>query len=960
MKKSIGFLKKDIKRNFGRFAAALLVIALSVGFLTGLVSIAPDMKYTADKYYDENNFWDINIKSTLGFTADDIAAIRNEKYVENASGIITLDATASHNLEGNYPIRIYAVDFETEMASGKLLSAPVIVEGTYPINQTSCVVLRSFALKNDVKIGDKIYLNSGGDLLSEIAFTVTGIAESVEFASGDRQANTSGDSTIALAMYVSRSVYPQADVYTDVLVRVKDADKADTFSKAYNEKIDSAKQKLEKLAKEREKVREESITNQQQSELGEITSNYNDYQENTYSQLAAQKKYVNKLKSDIEKTEKDLLKKREALDATKASLDEQAEEIAALKAKGDAATSAEKSKISQYDSALKKYKKDDKELTKKENVLSVDKTIYEQAKKSYDKNVKEANKELANAKNEYNDYKDKEQQSGKQSWLITDRTQNAGFLGFKSNIDKITTIASVFPIIFFMIATCVVSVAVYQTVKEQSKEIGVLKSIGYTDKMVIKRNTSYAILVSTLGIAIGLVVGVLALPLWVYSTYNTMYTYGPLKVLVLPQVVIPVALVGFLCIVGSAYFISRKYLAKAPAGLVNANATRPTKTALQQKLEQTSAHLNGWLKNLFKVVMRDGKRFIVTALGIAGCTALLLTGFGLRDSVVKIDELQYQNIQKYDASISLKSGVDYSKADNLKKVLKNKEYVEGYSPILTEIVTYTDGNNETLSVIVPLEEKSFNKLVSLNKRLTKQTLNLQEKGVIVGKNTAASLGVKVGDKISLRTASGVIVKLKVGAISENYAGNFIYVSPAAYKKATKADAAANSLLVNLKDGVKANDFEQMLKNTGLTQSVTYTADTADYVVQKMSSIEYIVQFIILAAIVLNIVVVYVLIDINLANRKDRIGAMKNIGFTLRESVEQLYAEIALSSALGLIVGLLIGTLLHLTIVSTYNTADIILGRGISVVSFVLAVAIVTVVVAASAVAVFLKIKKKSK
>ncbi len=958
MKKRIGFLKKDIKRKFGRFVAVLLVIAISVGFLTGLVSIAPNMEYTADKYYDENNFWDINIKSTLGFTAEDIAAIQNEKYVEQACGIISVDAMASHNFKGDYPVKINVIDFDTEVSSGKMLSPPVLVDGSYPINSTSCVVVRSYALKNDVKIGDKIYLNSGGDVFSEVAFIVTGIVESAEFASGDKQVNALGNNNPTLAIYVSKSVYTETNTFTDALVTVKDADKLDAFGKDYAEKISDAKQKLQKLAKKREKLINDAIADQQQSELGDLPSDFNDYKESLQSQLTAQKKYVNKLKADIDKNEKDLTKKRKALAATKTSLDSQAKEIEELKAKGETATEEEKKKISQYEAALKKYKDDDEELTQKENTLKVDKTIYEQAKKSYDKNLKETNKELSNAQNQYDDYKG--QQKNKQSWFIADRTHNAGFLGFKTSIDKITTIAYIFSSIFFVIALAVVLVMNYQNAKDQSKEIGILKSAGYTDRKIVKRYINYSLSITLLGTVLGIVIGILVLPLWIYKAYDAVYLFGPLKVLIVPEVVVPIIAFIILCAVITARFIRRKSLEKTPAGLVLDKNVQNEKSELQKKLEIFASRINGVCKNFLNPTLRDGKRFIVTALGIACCTVLLFTGLGLKNSTVKIDELQYEKIQKYDMSIFLKESVDFSEAATLKKILGNKDAINVYSPVYSETVTYTSGNNETLSIVVPLEQKSFNKLVYLKARWRKKPIDLNQKGVVLSRNTAIAFGVKVGDTLSLRTSSGVLTKLKVGAITKNYVGNFIYVSPAAYKKAIGSSAKANCLIVDCAKEFKQDKFEQSIKNTGLVKNSVYVANTAVSVEQRMENIKGIIQFVILASIIFNFIVTYFLIDINLSSRKGYMAALKEVGFTLRESVPYLCTEIAVSALIGIIAGLIFGTLLHFIIVFTYNTADIMLIRSINVMTFIWTTVVSVLAVVVGTLAAFAKIKIKEK
>jgi putative ABC transport system permease protein len=362
MKKRIDFLKRDVKQNRNKFIAVVLITALAVGFLTGLISIAPDMEYTADKYYDDRDFWDLKINSTLGFTEEDIETIKNQKYVEKASGVISLEVNSSLGGEGDYATLLYAVDFDNDIASGEMLSSPILSKGSYPINNTSCVVLKSAALKNDIKIGDKIYLNSGGNILSEVAFTVTGIANAPEFASTQKQSSLSGEKQIEMVMYVSRQVYPAQSIYTDVYVKVKGTKELNAFSHKYDDAIKTAKTKLTALSKEREKVRDESITGQHQALLGQATDDYKQHEAGIRTQLAAQKKYINSLKKGIEKSEKDIEKLEAKLATQKANLDIQAPTIEALKALGATATAEQKATIKKYNEALKKYNKGVKDL----------------------------------------------------------------------------------------------------------------------------------------------------------------------------------------------------------------------------------------------------------------------------------------------------------------------------------------------------------------------------------------------------------------------------------------------------------------------------------------------------------------------------------------------------------------------------------------------------------------------
>ena len=942
MKKRIDFLKRDVKQNRNKFIAVVLITALAVGFLTGLISIAPDMEYTADKYYDDRDFWDLKINSTLGFTEEDIETIKNQKYVESASGVISLEVNSSLGGEGDYATLLYAVDFDNDIASGEMLSSPILSEGSYPINTTSCVVLESAALKNDIKIGDKIYLNSGGNILSEVAFTVTGIADAPEFASTQKQSGLSGEKQIEMVMYVSRQVYPAQSIYTDVYVKVKGTKELNAFSHKYDDAIKTAKTKLTALSKEREKVRDEYITGQHQALLGQATDDYKQHEAGIRTQLAAQKKYINSLKKGIEKSEEDIEKREAKLATQKANLDIQAPTIEALKALGDAATVEQKATIKKYNEALKKYNKSVKDLDKKVNSLKVDKSIYEQAKKSYDKNLRQANKELANAQNQLEGYKGQEQENGKQSWLINDRTSNASFMSVKADTEKIRATAKTVPVIFVLVAVAVILLLIFYFYSRRQNENGVLKSLGYSDKVIVKKNTLFAVWAVAIGSLIGLVLGVLILPLLSYKIFENINNYGPIRILFVPSAVVFCAVI-FIGVSLAAYYICRYFAKGKTADLIKQNSNLLTSKKAPLKIESALESLNPKVKSMIIYLLKNRVRLCINVLGVLCCTVLLLSSIGLRGAVHNTTERQFNDIQHYDAEVYVKTDVDLEKSESFKKVLSNKNQVSASLGVRGEGFTALADNAKVTVLVVPQKSKiaDFVTLKSNNRK----DIEINKNSVIIGENFAKANNIKSGGTLKLVARSGDIKSFKVTAVCENYVGNTVYISPDVYKKVMGADFAVNRYLLKLAQGADKQALEVAAKNTGIIEGITYNEDLkldTELLLQGFGGVTLLVS---LCCLIISIVVACMLTHINISLQKDKLTYDLLNGIT-NQHKKELIAEGIVTVGAGLLLGALIGWGITFLTTSMLSTADIMFIKNVNIASVLIAVGLVLAVLSA--------------
>lgn len=528
-------------------------------------------------------------------------------------------------------------------------------------------------------------------------------------------------------------------------------------------------------------------------------------------------------------------------------------------------------------------------------------------------------------------------------WYVLDRNHNLSFVSFSLNADKVAAISKVFPIFFYLVAGLVSLTTMTRMVEEERTQIGVLKALGYKKKTITFKYLIYSGLASVLGSIIGQIVGFKMLPLVLWNAYGIMYHLPPF----ISQYNFRIAFIssGFaiLATMGATFYSVNQALIEKPSTLMLPRAPKAGKRIILEKIgfiwKRMSFSQKATARNLF----RYKKHFYMTIIGISGCTALLLTGFGLRDSIGDLAITQFERIFNYDIEIEL----DDKKANdsNFISILEDGSRIDSYLMVYTNKGS-ANHKNEFLdaTLIIPKDESEINSFISLVNRNSGELLSMNKEEVIITEKLSEVLGVGVGDIIRYETTDDKRFELKVGAITENYLGNYIYMSQDLYSSLLRSEVAYNNVFVRtvLNDMESKESLIMNLLSLDSVLNAEIIAQARNTFANLVESIDYIVVVIILASGLLAFIVLYNLTNININERKKELATLKVLGYHLREVSNYIFKEITILTILGILVGLILGKLLHGFIIVTVENPDFMFGRDVVLSSYVLSM-IVTLI-----------------
>ena len=589
----------------------------------------------------------------------------------------------------------------------------------------------------------------------------------------------------------------------------------------------------------------------------------------------------------------------------------------------------------QLDAAGRELANGRREIEENEQKLLDGETEYADAKA-------EAEQKLADARAEIEDGEAKLDELEMPVWYIWDRSKNTSFGSFKSNVDKLTAITTAFPVFFFLVAALVVSTTMTRMVEEERLQIGTLKALGYARGTIMQKYLWYALGASALGAVMGLAVGFRVFPTIIWSGYSMMY-YMP-KIATpwrLQQAVFAGAsLIGLS--LGVTAMACRTSLAEVPAALMLPRAPKAGKRILLERITPLWRRLPFTWKVTCRNLMRYKKRFWMTVIGVAGCTALLVAGFGLSDSLNGIITKQFDNVSHYDLMTVV------SKESTLREG-------EVYDTLFGDSTTFplsmaaavesthcdsADGEME-LYLMVPQDLTRFAQLMDLHERLGGKPTPLTDDGIVLTEKLAKTLGAAAGDTVTLKNADGDTAPFTVSGVCEHYIGNYAYITPAVYTAAFGKAPGYNAVLSTLRDeSQQSRDaISEKLLDMDTVVSLTFTQDAVKQVLNMLRSIDAVVVLIIVCAAMLAFVVLYNLSNINIAERVKEIATIKVLGFYDREVYSYVNRESTALSCIGTLLGLALGKALHAFIITTVEVDSVMFGRQIAPQSFLYAVAL---------------------
>lgn len=520
----------------------------------------------------------------------------------------------------------------------------------------------------------------------------------------------------------------------------------------------------------------------------------------------------------------------------------------------------------------------------------------------------------------------------KPKWYIYDRLDNTSYKELINASDNLKKIGNIFPIIFFAISVLVSLISMMRMIEEDRVENGTLKSLGYNSFHITLKYVIYSLLATTIGSSVGAIFGSYMIPSVIWNIYKKIF-FIPKFIYLLKSDYNTLGLwICILCICGTSVIVCIKNLREVPANLMRPKAPKSGKKILLERINFIWKKLKFSDKITIRNIFRYKSRVITTILGIAGCTALILAGFGLKDSIKDVIDFQFNNIIKYDKMLMTNESINQI---DIEKELLNDDKVENYTNVNTQNikVLFNDEEHE-VTMITPDDFNSISKSISLIDLKTNNIIdNISDNSCIISEKTAKLLDIDVGDKISLLDNDNNKYDIKVSYIIKNYINQYLYINKNTYNNLFN-NYKINSILISLKEEDKnSKDFDKKYISNGYALTIVDIDDIKSSMSDMLSSIDSIVAILIIAAASLAFVVLYNLSNINISERKREIATLKVLGFYPSEVDKYINRETVLLTILGIGIGLLFGSYLSHFIISTCEPDYIMFDRHVYTLSY---------------------------
>ena len=520
----------------------------------------------------------------------------------------------------------------------------------------------------------------------------------------------------------------------------------------------------------------------------------------------------------------------------------------------------------------------------------------------------------------------------KPKWYIYDRLDNTSYKELINASDNLKKIGNIFPIIFFAISVLVSLISMMRMIEEDRVENGTLKSLGYNSFHITLKYVIYSLLATTIGSSVGAIFGSYMIPSVIWNIYKKIF-FIPKFIYLLKSDYNALGLwICILCICGTSVIVCIKNLREVPANLMRPKAPKSGKKILLERINFIWKKLKFSDKITIRNIFRYKSRVITTILGIAGCTALILAGFGLKDSIKDVTDFQFNNIIKYDKLLMTNESVNQI---DIEKELLNDDNVENFTNVNTQnIKILFNEEQQEVTMITPDDFNNISNSISLIDLKTNNIIdNISDNSCIISEKTAKLLDIDVGDKISLLDNDNNKYDIKVSYIIKNYINQYLYINKNTYNSLFK-DYKINSVLISLKDEDKnSKDFDKKYISNGYALTIVDNDDIKSSMNDMLSSIDSIVAILIIAAASLAFVVLYNLSNINISERKREIATLKVLGFYPSEVDKYINRETVLLTILGIGIGLLFGSYLSHFIISTCEPDYIMFDRHVYTLSY---------------------------
>ena len=879
-------------RGWKRFVSIVIIVMLGVAVLTGIYAGCRDMFRAADRFYAAQGLHDIEVLSTYGLTDDDVDALRG------VDGVAVVQAERSQSVETTIDGTVTSVTMRQIGDAG--LDRPYLSDGRMPSATGEIAVTRDFLLDSGLKIGDTLNVEPTADTADSSADSSDDAADADADADADAAATPSGEQSPSFPTdltIVGEVIDPKdlsnpdgigteafrqnvaadytfftssdgvtGDVYTSVTLAVSGTDGTDAFSDAYDDIVAAVADRIEDdVQADRQQARRDQLVADAQSALD------------------AERADAETQLDDAQRT----------IDDNRATLDTQRAALAAAIG-ADAA---------------------DAQLTDATARLDA-------AQRDLDTRRADADTRFADAQHDIDAI-------GEPTWYVQTRASISGFSAFDSDVSSIESIGRAFPVVFLLVAVLMSLTAMTRMVEEERGLIGTYVGLGYGRAAIAARYVLFAALACLVGGGLGLVAGFVGIPAFLLIVLKGLYTVPGIRfeydwLYGTGGVVLFVA-----GVVGATVVACMGELRQTPAALMRPKAPKAGARVLLERIGPLWRRLSFLNKVTVRNIARFKSRLVMTVGGVAGCTALIVCGFAINDSIDTIGAKQYGGITRYDLLVVAGDGeedamrtrvADDGRVDATLdlRVDSGEMTVDGAGETV-QLMIVPDGSTDALGDMIDLRDAADGS--RFGRSGGGDALTLGDDGAIVAQSAANALGVEAGDTIRLRDSSMRTADVTVAAVSRNLIGSDVYLSETLYRDAFGvADAVTwNAMLATLADDGSSGDADAASGDAAADAAIAYAEDLArDPSVTAVSSSDRLrrgFRFELMSAVValivglagsLALVVLFTLSNTNVSERVREMATLKVLGFYDREVHTYVNKEMLILTGMGVAVGLPLG------------------------------------------------------
>lgn len=986
---------RSLSRTAGRFISILAIIAIGCAFFSGIKSCSRYMKNSSYEYLKNLGAADIRLRSTLGFSEDDVEAVRNTEGVGNVYAGYSSDLFIDRGTE-NIIVSVYSYNSKSDINKLSL------TEGRLPENENECVADYQPYRCDKFGIGDKITLMPDSDteisdILKNNEYTVVGLVRSPVYVAQERGSTSLGNGVVNGYIYIPEECFA-GEAYTDMFISCEGAADINCFTDKYEKAVSEVTDRLETLSDKQISSRSDELqaefdeeTADAEKELDnaekEYTSGKEDYEkglakiESACEEIDEQQKTLDESKKELDNGLDDFLETQESLRAlisacaeVDSMINEYSESfvltlpeelVDRLKSVQDAYDKFEvgvniRDMLALYiitDPAVDNFGKTEmrrnisstnEQVRSKTGQIAIEIQNQSDILNESEKQLADAQKQIDEARAEIDDsaaelYEGKEEldkarhdiDEGRQEledsaadfntlleggkWYVWGRDDAFPYYSsYSDDTERVDSIAAVFPLFFILIAALVCICTMTRMIEEKRTETGTFKALGFSASSISFQYVMYAAAASFIGSTAGVAAGLKVIPVIIYTAYCSMYNFPYIRTEFNWVYYLGCLGVSLICTAVSAAYACRKNLYDNPAQLMRPKPPKSGKRIFLEKIPFIWKHLSFSFKVSFRNLLRYKSRFFMSVLGVAGCTALLLAGFSLKNSISVIVDRQFGQLFTYDAAVVLNTDASEEKLSEAKAAAEDctsaEEHMGAY--IVSKDISCGDTTVKDITVTVPDDINGFGSFIDLHERTTGMRLFIPEDGAVITEKLSELLDVGVGDEITVEDG---LIPVKVSGIAENYVNNYVYISRSLCSELFE-ESTDNTVMLKLNDGYDADAVsEELLKYDGIL-AVTYTADGGNKFSELIESMDLVVGLIIVFSGALAFVVLFNLAVINVNERVHELATLKVLGFFDGEVSSYIYRENIFSVILGIIPGLGLGVAL-LKFVLVYAEVD---------------------------------------